>query len=653
MSGSIKILHVDDDVGIVELAATFLQRHDDRFSVETATSASEGLDALDDGIDCVVSDYDMPEMDGIELLEAVRETDPDLPFILFTGKGSEEVASEAISAGVTDYLQKETGTSQYTVLANRIANAVEQTRSMRELESSRRRLALLFEQSPLGVIEWNEAFEFNRINDAAETILGYTESELVGESWAKVVPETEREAVGAVTDAVLDDEGGYFSVNENLRKDGEVIVCEWHNRVITEGDGDVVTIFSLFQDVTERKQREWELERHRENLEGLHEAANRLYQAESVEECYEIMIEAAVTILGFDWCTLASPADEDESRFQIRAISEGTPLDVGDQPFAVDEGIAGDVFQTKEASIVEDAQATERGQPTDGDIRAALTVPVADWGIFQAVATTVGAFDDQDRKHASLLVSSMLATIERLEQQGELRERQRALERQNERLDEFASVVSHDLRNPLTVADGRLDLAREAIDARRPTGTGSGDDTWAVIDDHLDAVERSHDRMQALIDDLLALARHGETPTEIAPVHLGTLAADSWAAVETRDASLDAEIDLRIRADGNRLRQLFENCFRNAVEHAGPSVTVSVGELDDRDGFYVEDDGPGIPPSERERLFDFGYSTSEEGTGFGLSIVAEIAEAHDWRIDVVEGAAGGARFEVAGVERIE
>jgi len=122
------------------MAATFLERADDRFAIEPVTSASGGLDRLAGGeFDCVISDYDMPDRDGIEFLESVREEYPDLPFILYTGKGSEEVASDAISAGATDYLQKQSDTSQYTVLANRITNAVEQYRSNRERRRRRER----------------------------------------------------------------------------------------------------------------------------------------------------------------------------------------------------------------------------------------------------------------------------------------------------------------------------------------------------------------------------------------------------------------------------------------------------------------------------------------------------------------------------------
>jgi DNA-binding NarL/FixJ family response regulator len=141
-SPRISVLHVDDEPGVAETAAEFLRHESDGFSVETAASASEGLDRLAAAaFDCVVSDYDMPKMNGIEFLETVRATYPDLPFVLFTGKGSEEIASEAVSVGVSDYLQKRGGTERYTLLANRIENLVAQHRAEEGLQTRIRQQA--------------------------------------------------------------------------------------------------------------------------------------------------------------------------------------------------------------------------------------------------------------------------------------------------------------------------------------------------------------------------------------------------------------------------------------------------------------------------------------------------------------------------------
>ena len=220
---------------------------------------------------------------------------------------------------------------------------------------------------------------------------------------------------------------------------------------------------------------------------------------------------------------------------------------------------------------------------------------------------------------------------------------ERRIERENERLDEFASIVSHDLRNPLNVLSGYLRLARE---------TGS--------DSYFDRCERALDEMERLIEDVLALAKQGEAVGSFEPVHLGELAAaysdDAFGPADGEDpfgadaegpsVEVAVETDGEICADPGRVRQLLGNLFRNADEHGGECVVV--GDLPD--GFYVEDDGPGIDPDQREQVFESGYTTSETGTGFGLSIVQRIAEAHGWEVAVTEGERGGARFEFLGVD---
>jgi PAS domain S-box-containing protein len=168
MGEPIRVLHVDDDPDFVELAATFLEREDERFAVETATSVAAGLDRLAElSVDCIVSDYDMPGRNGIEFLEAVREGYPKLPFVLFTGRGSEDIASRAISVGVTEYLQKGKGTDQYTVLANRIANGVRAYRAETAVSRSEERYHNLVDTAPIPIIVFGRDREMVYSNDAA------------------------------------------------------------------------------------------------------------------------------------------------------------------------------------------------------------------------------------------------------------------------------------------------------------------------------------------------------------------------------------------------------------------------------------------------------------------------------------------------------
>jgi len=180
--GEVTVLHVDDDPQINELTKTLLERVDDDISVVAETSVVAALERLQDGeFDCIVSDYDMPNTNGLEFLEIVREEHPDLPFILFTGKGSEEIASEAISAGVTDYMQKGSGTEQYEVLANRVRNAAERYRTQRRFWDALSWYRRLVEQSLAGVFIVQDR-DLVYVNEHVTDIFGYARAALIGES---------------------------------------------------------------------------------------------------------------------------------------------------------------------------------------------------------------------------------------------------------------------------------------------------------------------------------------------------------------------------------------------------------------------------------------------------------------------------------------
>lgn len=365
-----------------------------------------------------------------------------------------------------------------------------------------------------------------------------------------------------------------------------------------------------------------------ERITRLHEVATELQSASTEAAVYDAMIEAAVETLGFDWCAVGIPV---EGQFEIRAVSETAPAEKGERKIGVDEGISGRSLQNGESIIVADAIANDEADPTEESIVSAISVPLGEWGVFQGYSAEVGAFDENDLEVAELLAAHARAALDRIE-------RERELKRKNERLEQFTSFVSHDLKNPLNVADLRLELAMEDCDS-----------------EHLRDVAVALDRMETLTDDLLTLAKAGQHVDDVESIHLATLARTCWQTVRTADADLVVDADLTVLADRTRLKQLLENLIRNAVEHGtsdaeeGESdVTVTIGALEG--GFCVADNGRGIPEADRDSIFEHGYSTADGGTGFGLAIVADIVEAHDWSIVVTDSDAGGARFEITGVE---
>lgn len=239
-------------------------------------------------------------------------------------------------------------------------------------------------------------------------------------------------------------------------------------------------------------------------------------------------------------------------------------------------------------------------------------------GVF--VGLTVGLFE------ARAIANALEA--QRLALQAE------QIERERDRFEEFARIVAHDLRNPLTVAVGHLEIGRK---------TGN--------EESYERVEAAHERMQTILEETLAVARQQTAVVDRDAVSLEELARASWESVLTPEASLVVEATATIEADPNRVRHVFENLYRNAIEHGGEGVTITVGDLED--GFFIADDGPGIPADRRDSVFEPGESSSAQGSGFGLMIVAGVAEAHGWKLAVTESAAGGAQFEVSGVSVVE
>lgn len=738
------LLCVDDDTEFLDLTTTVLQRKLPAATIHTATHVTDAERLIEmEPITCVVSDYEMPDQNGLEFLHTVRETHPDLPFILFTGRGSEEIASEAISAGVTDYLQKR-GPEQYDRLATRIRHAVSEYQTERKLRERVKELTAiqtisdlltnsdnqLAEQLQHAVTYLPQSLQFPEhavaslsIDDAeftspeydsplhqltvhdvttagTEIVLttGYT-TDAVTETDSDVFLPEERELLTTIlqlvrgsldrqhvledlqqadrrltlilenTTAVMylkDTDCRYVFVNAEYERlfgvdtadlvgkydtdihppdvaasveandrrvleTGEPIEVE--EQITVDGDertylslkvpardeaGKIEGVFGVSTEITERKERE-------RQLEALNREISRLLSAETAEEVAERGVAAARDILDLQANAIHLYDAETDELVPV-AHTDAVPELIGELPtFRDGDSIAWRVFEDGTATAIEDVQADADVYNPESPIRSELHLPLGEYGILVAGSPTPSDFDAQDVTVGELFAAHLSTALSQVNTEQALRDREAELEEKNERLEQFASTVSHDLRNPLSVAAGNLELYREDGDESR-----------------LETIETALTRSQELITDLTALARHG-TPAEThEPVAVHEVACDAWTLINTRSATLSTE-PCTVSGDESQLTGLFENLFRNAVGHGGPDVTVRVGPLDD--GFYVEDTGDGIPPDERETVFDHGYTTDYNGSGIGLTIVSRIAQSHEWDVTLTESTEGGARFE--------
>jgi len=706
---------VDDDPDFGDLTATFLERKDDRFTVQTAISAAEAIDRIEDGQpDCIVSDYDMPGQNGIEFLQSVRDRWTDLPFILFTGKGSERVASEAISNGATDYLQKRNGSGQYELLANRIKNAVSQYRSETQLRETKEEYATVFEGALTGLLLVNveeDGFRYQRCNPQAVELIGLDRADIVGNTPCDALgPENGKKVRGAYRRCVERCEPVEYTVTLDLPT-GEVTRPGRVTPVAT--DGEVKQLVVSFYDVTGEQRQQEQLERQNDLFRKTQAIANVGAWEYDIQSEETIWTDYVYEI--HDWPRDSAPSNEDviqsyhpDDRTRLReafrdAIESGEPYDLelrlegadGEmrwvrtrgEPQTEDgertriRGAIQDITRSKHrieelAEVKQQYQTLSENIPNGAvflfnddlqyvrargtelaavglspdDIEGAtphdvFPEPLADElaryftaalnGSTHTFTQTLGESTYRNRtapvENSDGAITHGIALTQNVTDQIE---RKQKLKAQNERLTEFASVVSHDLRNPLQVATGRLELAQSECDS-------------AHLDDIADALERS----EALIDDLLTLAKGGDTVESTEPVSVSAEAEECWQVVPNAEATLVVDSDRTLSADRSRFQRLLENLLANAVEHGGSDVTVTVGDL--TDGFYIADDGAGIPKSEREDIFEAGYSTAEDGTGFGLRIVRQIVDDHGWKVQVTESDAGGTRVEVTGVGAVE
>lgn len=428
------------------------------------------------------------------------------------------------------------------------------------------------------------------VSPAVTRVLGYDPNELVGHEGYEFVHSEDRDKNADALETVLSNPSKSETVEVRFRHaDGSWrwIEATMRNRL----DDDIICgILISSRDITERKEYEAE--------------------AQELAEEYEALLNNVEDAIFF----INVEEDENSVRFEFERLSPSYERQTGITTGEVQGQTPQDVFGEEQGAELKANyhRCINAGEPISYEEELRVGEGARFWQTKLAPVVNDGEI--------TRLVGVTRNVTKRVE-------RERQLRQQNDRLEEFASVVSHDLRNPLNVAQGRATLLAEQAES-----------------DHIDPLLQALNRMEAIVENTLTLARQGDKISKTESINLTDLVGKCWGSVDTEDATIKIVDEMTFQGDPDRLRHVFENLFRNAVEHGGPDVTVRVG-CHDETGIYVEDDGPGIPIEKREEVFEPGHSSAQGGTGFGLTIVKRIVEAHGWELSITDGTDGGARFE--------
>ncbi|WP_245756832.1 PAS domain S-box protein [Halogranum rubrum] len=508
----------------------------------------------------------------------------------------------------------ESSTTFLRLLGELVAAELARSRNRRQLEATNTRLESLIEAAPLTIMEVTAEGVVSRWNRGAEEMFGWNREEIVGE-FAPFVPAENHSDYKAHREQALAGEAIHGKEVTRQTKDGTVLDLLLSTAPVRDSEGAVTSILAVMDDITEQKE-------HERQLRALQEIAQRLTAASSIEAIGEIAVDAAAQVLGLEVTSVWRYAKETDSLVPIAETKRATELFGVTPTLTSGDGLAWEAFEHGALQVYDDVSVHEGRFNPDTQIRSEIIVPLGRHGLLATGSTGIEEFSEREIDLFRILGASVEVAMIRAKREATLQE-------QNNRLSEFTDVVAHDLRNPLAVAIGYLDAAKES---QSP--------------EHFEKVSAAHDRIEQLISNLLTLAR-GEAAIEDAlEFDVADAVSDAWGFVETDEATLEVHDGVPVvKGDRSRVIQLFENLFRNAIEHGGDDVTIGVGPLAEG-GFYVEDDGPGIPPERRSEVLESGVSYGS-GTGFGLSIVAAIVRAHGWDIEVTASSTGGARFEFA------
>lgn len=382
------------------------------------------------------------------------------------------------------------------------------------------------------------------------------------------------------------------------------------------------------------------VDRNQSGLSAFTTGVSEILEADSEREVCDLVVKNASAIFDVQLAGMWV-YDSDARELQLTAQTpKADELFGTNVVYEPGNSVSWQAFENNEVFHFAAANDTEEYND-DSIVQSEIIIPVGEYGVINIASQEQSYFTEDDIELAKTFGTAVNDALRQINEKHALRV-------QNERLEEVISFVSHDLRNPLNVADGRIELALQQSDS-------------PALTEQLETASTSLNRMETLIDDLLLLADKGYVVEDRTSLSLDAVAREAWENVASKNAELVVRKSVSVFGEKKRLLQVFENLFRNAIEHGGNDVTITVrpvesfytttrgGGQEESDGFIIEDNGDGLPDQEGLDIFDSGTSTS--GSGLGLTIVQRIIEAHGWNIEAGDSVSGGAQFKITAGEK--
>ena len=688
MDDPIRTLFVIEDPGADPSDPDRLARASDCIEVTTEPVADAIEHLSTSEVDCVVADYDLPGYDGLAFLEAVRDSHPQVPFVLFTDDGSEQLAGAAVAAGATGYLPKSEDPDTYQTLAARIEESVDRVRGsvgpglegqttielLSDLYAVTTDTELTFEEKitrllGLGCDRLGLAYGFlSKIDpgDGDETdgtqriVLSHGDHTLLQPGSSCPLSEAycrktiQRNGLLGVQDAV--DEGfasdpAYERFSLGCYLGGKVVVNEeLYGTLCFAGSESREYSFTESEQAFVELLVQWagyELAQNRleEKLRDLQEVAGELMEADSIDEVGDVAVESAEEILGLEITGIWSYDEQQEALIPISETPAARDL-LGSSPrYEPGSSLTWTVFERGEKAVFEDVSTVQGRYNADTDIRAEVIVPLGDQGVIVTGSVSEQEFSDTDIGLFELFGSTITSAMLRMEREQALQETRAKLERSNEDLEQFAYVASHDLQEPLRTVSSYLQLLE------RRYRDDFDEDGQEFIDFAVNGAERMSEMIQALLEYSRVDTRGDPlSPTSMDEVY-ETAHQNLRVAIDQNNATVTADRLPTVQGDEQQLVRLLQNLLDNAIKYAGdtePRVHISAERTDDKWAFAVEDNGIGMTAKDTERIFQvferLHGRESYSGTGIGLAMCRKIVDRHGGDIWVESERGEGSTF---------